>query len=167
MNRSDFWKIIAQSDVNGADQAEVLENVLAQRPADAIRAFAVHWGELMNEAYRRDLWAAAYVILGGCSDDGFTDFRYWLIGRGEAVYRAARSNPDTLVGAASESFPSYEELGYAAHRAYESVTGEELHFERDPVYPELTGPTWETEDDLARLLPELWHRFAPEWHSDE
>lgn len=31
------------------------------------------------EAYRRDLWAAAYHANGGCSDDGFIDFRIWLI----------------------------------------------------------------------------------------
>lgn len=65
---------------------------------------------------------------------------------------------------ATESFPFYEGLGYAAHSAYQSVTGEEMVFEEDPVCPELTGPDWKTDEDLARLVPELWRRFAPEWH---
>lgn len=32
--------------------------------------------------YRRDLWAAAYIIGGGCSDDSFIDFRAGLIAQG-------------------------------------------------------------------------------------
>ena len=32
--------------------------------------------------YRRDLWAAAYLIGGGCSDDSFIDFRAGLILQG-------------------------------------------------------------------------------------
>jgi len=163
MNREDFWKIIERS-AGGDDQAAELQRILSEMPAEAIRSFVVHWGELMNEAYRRDLWAAAFVIQGGCSDDAFTDFRYWLIGRGEAVYHAALKNPDSLLEPATESFPFYEELGYAAHSAYQSITGEEMVFEEDPAYPELTGPDWETDEDLARLVPELWRRFAPERH---
>ena len=32
--------------------------------------------------YRCDLWAAAYLIGGGCSDDSFIDFRAGLIAQG-------------------------------------------------------------------------------------
>ena len=32
--------------------------------------------------YRWDMWAAAYLIGGGCSDDGFIDFRAGLIAQG-------------------------------------------------------------------------------------
>jgi hypothetical protein len=36
------------------------------------------------------------LINGGMSDDGFTDFRYWLISRGRDVYERALADPDSL-----------------------------------------------------------------------
>jgi hypothetical protein len=35
---------------------------------------------LMDRSYRNDLWAAGYLINGGCSDDGFDYFRGWRAG---------------------------------------------------------------------------------------
>ncbi|EKC76209.1 hypothetical protein LEA_04821 [human gut metagenome] len=32
----------------------------------------------------------------GCSDDGFIDFRAWLIAQGKEVYMNALRDPDTL-----------------------------------------------------------------------
>ncbi|MEO5978010.1 MAG: DUF4240 domain-containing protein, partial [Chryseolinea sp.] len=40
--------------------------------------------------------AAAYTIHSGCSDDGFADFRGWLISRGKSVYENSLSSPDNL-----------------------------------------------------------------------
>ena len=39
----------------------------------------------MDDSYRWDLWGAAYLANGGCSDDGFDYFRGWLIGQGRKV----------------------------------------------------------------------------------
>ena len=50
----------------------------------------------MAEAYRWDLWAAAYLIQGGCSDDGFEYFCDWLISLGKHRFEAALRNPDSL-----------------------------------------------------------------------
>ena len=33
----------------------------------------------LAEAYRWDIWAIAFIINGGCSDDGFEYFRGWLV----------------------------------------------------------------------------------------
>ena len=38
----------------------------------------------------------AYIIGGGCSDDGFWDFRSWLAVRGKRVYLVALRNPESL-----------------------------------------------------------------------
>ena len=51
---------------------------------------------MLAEAYHWDLWGAAYLINGGCSDDGFEYFRRWLVLQGRDVFQAAVSNPDTL-----------------------------------------------------------------------
>ena len=51
----------------------------------------------MDRAYRQELWGAAYLINGGCSDDGFVYFLGWLIAQGRDVYQAALPDPDSLV----------------------------------------------------------------------
>lgn len=48
--------------------------------------------------YRYDLWAAAYLIGGGCSDDSFTDFRAGLIGQGCDWYEQATTSSDSGSG---------------------------------------------------------------------
>lgn len=49
-----------------------------------------------GEAYRTGLWAAAYLMRGGCSDDGFDYFRGWLLAQGRAVWEGAVAAPDSL-----------------------------------------------------------------------
>src|SRR5205823_6840092 len=44
--------------------------------------------------YRHDMWAGAYLIGGGCSDDGFISFRARLIAQGRDWYKKA--SPDSL-----------------------------------------------------------------------
>jgi hypothetical protein len=44
---------------------------------------------LMAQSYRLDLWGAAYLVNGGCSDDGFDYFRGWLLRQGRATWQAA------------------------------------------------------------------------------
>ena len=51
-------------------------------------------------AYQYGLWTAASVIeRGGCTDDGFIDFRGWLIAQGREVYMATLKDPDSLADA--------------------------------------------------------------------
>jgi hypothetical protein len=51
---------------------------------------------MSHEAYDWNLWGAAYLINGGCSDDGFHYFCNWLTLKGRDVFQAALTNPDTL-----------------------------------------------------------------------
>jgi hypothetical protein len=87
--------------------------------------------------YRYDLWAAAYLIGGGCSDDGFIDFRAGLIAQGCDWYQKAAASPDSLAdhpAVADAGHPRcdnplfYEEVSYAASRAFERVSGDEHAF---------------------------------------
>ena len=62
-----------------------------------IIAFECILCELVGEAYRRDLWSVVYTINGGCSDDGFLDFRSWLVMQGRDVLETAfGGNPESL-----------------------------------------------------------------------
>ncbi len=50
----------------------------------------------MDKAFTHSLWAAAYIIGGGCSDDAFADFRATLISHGRATFERVLKNPETL-----------------------------------------------------------------------
>ena len=70
MNESAFWSLIddtrSESDDDLERQAELLTDPLA---GQQIVEFARIWREKSVAAYNWNLWAAAYVINGGCSDD--------------------------------------------------------------------------------------------------
>src|SRR5262249_33459755 len=93
MDTSQFWQIIERSKAeSGGDcdkQVDALTTILLELPAEEIEEFATIFGRFHAQAYRNDVWAAAYIMNDGCSDDAFMDFRSWLIGQGEAVYTAA------------------------------------------------------------------------------
>ncbi len=111
----------------------------------------------MSIAYRWDLWAAAYIINGGCSDDGFEYFRAWLIAQGERVFHDALADPETLVDRA-EPDADAEGMLYAAAAAYESRVGARLpRGVAPPSNP--AGEPW-SEEDLPRMYPRLWARFS-------
>src|SRR5687767_14484267 len=79
----------------------------------------------MSQSYSSSLWGAAFVIMGGCSDDGFEYFRGWLISRGEDVYTQVLENPEYLAEYFTEDIlredllaPQLEEMLYVASHAY-------------------------------------------------
>jgi len=77
-----------------------------------------------RQAYRWDLWGAAYIIGGGCSDDGFIDFQYGLIAKGREIYESALANPDSLADLAIPGEIPNELFGYVADNVYEDLTVE-------------------------------------------
>ena len=93
MDREQFWALIeAAKTATGGDcraQTAQLIAALGERSVDEVLAWDRIHVELSVESYRRDLWGAAYLINGGCSDDGFDYFRGWLLGQGQAIWEAA------------------------------------------------------------------------------
>src|SRR6185369_7755120 len=101
MDQAGFWKIIDKSrmeaDGDPEEQLEILGELLQALPPDEIVSFDRYLSEYHARSDHWDLWGAAYIIGGGCSDDGFMDFRGWLISRGEKAYEAAMADPESLV----------------------------------------------------------------------
>jgi hypothetical protein len=168
MDTSQFWRLIEQSKTeSGGDcdeQIDVLTSILLVLPADEIEEFDVIFYRFHAQAYRRDLWAAAYIMNCGCSDDGFLDFRSWLIGQGEAIYTAALRDPESLVSVVESTqertragvpFYGYEcqHLAYVADVAYERKTGHSMP-EKTYSMPELIGEKWD-DDNLSAMYPKL------------
>src|SRR5262245_673914 len=131
MTNNQFWQIIADSrrdfDPNRRDgnmdlQAERLEELLTAMSADEVQEFDRIFTQLYFDAYRWELWAAAYIIEGGCSDDGFMDFRYWLVSMGREVYEAAMADAESLAdvaGGRGIEVCAFEEFGSIASRVLE------------------------------------------------
>ena len=100
MQTAQFWQLIDQSRQQATAQnqthAEALSEILNPLSVAEIIAFEHLFTRYFHEAYDWKLWAAAYLIHGGCSDDGFMDFRAWLIAQGETTYQKVLAHPDLL-----------------------------------------------------------------------
>ena len=157
----------ARADVGGADAEVVAERaveMLAALPPEQIAAAAQTLWDLMADSYRGDLWAAAYLINGGCSDDGFEYFRGWLITQGREVFERAVADPDSLAGVpavqatATETgnLECEEALGIARD-AYLKATGWELPGDAFTIrYPPVSF-AWDPADNaqVGIHLPQL------------
>ena len=162
MKNEYFWNIVNKAKANASDfedRAIQLKSLLMQLPAQEIVEFDIEYQQKMIQAYRWDLWGAAYVINGGCSDDGFHYFCAFLISEGEKIYNNAIRDPESLADIEIEEDAEFEEFSYVASEAYEEKTGNELppneiKFPSDPV-----GEDW-YEDDLDQMFPKLTKKYA-------
>ena len=168
MRTDDFWAVIdrATADRPGSPD-EVAKRAVADlgaRDPDEIVAWGRHLDKVMAASAKEDLWAAAYLINGGCSEDGFDNFRGWLIAHGRDVVAKAVREPDSLadlptVQAAATSGAVFEaeEVLSIASAAYQQATGSELPAEdRSATRPD-AADLWDfdNEDEMTRRLPEL------------
>jgi len=116
MTDDQFWDHIrAARAADPEEHAENLADRLSELPVADILAFGRRWVDRQTRAHTRELWGAAYLINGGCEADDLPEFLDWLILRGEAVYTAAVTNPDSLADAVDgesecevECSPAYE-----------------------------------------------------------
>lgn len=172
MNADQFWNIIEASrrrfdplhaSGNMERQLEDLRRLLLELPPKQIIGFRNLFREQMDAAFRWDLWGAAYIIAGGCSNDGFVYFRNWLISIGQRVLQQALADPESLADVADTPGVEdvfFEEFAYVPAEAYEKASGQEL-----PPYtgdtPQLPkGEPWSSSgDDLKRRFPKLWARY--------
>jgi hypothetical protein len=174
MDREQFWVMIeaARAASGGGCQAQTAQLVaaLSQRSVDEVLAWDRIHGELMAESYGWDLWGAAHLINGGCSDDGFDYFRGWLLGQGRAIWQAALADPDSLADhpeirahRPDQEFRVYfecEDILGVPYCAYEARTGQEFTVEVSGMrpWPPPLGQDWDFDDDaeMQRRYPRLW-----------
>jgi hypothetical protein len=164
MTADDFWKLIARSRRGAGDvdeqMARLLELLTGLEPRE-ILSFERRFQERVRDAYRNELWAAAYLINGGCSDDGFDYFLGWLIAQGRAYYEAALADPQKA-GRRVEPGEEVEceDIWSVAARAYEARTGKGDFYEVAPRVPRrLKGKDWD-EDTVEQLYPRLARKFS-------
>ena len=162
MNEGRFWQLIdetrAEADGDLERHAELLEDRLADEEPAAVAEFDRLFRQKRADAYRWDVWAAAYVINGGCSDDCFEYFRNYVISLGRERFEATLRDPDSLAEIEIAEDPEAESLGYAALAAYERAAGDEMPLS-DPFTPDQpAGNAWD-EDDVASVVPRLAEKY--------
>ena len=93
--------------------------------AEEILDFDRFLGHRIRDAFRNDLWAVAYIMNGGCSDDGFDYFIGWLIARGRKHYEAALAKPEAAADGVDPDDEPFENemIWYVASNAWAAKTG--------------------------------------------
>ena len=168
MNSEIFWELIDQSrkDADGDldTQHEIIVSKLSQYTVEEIFEFDRIFNKYYVDSYASDLWAAAYIINDGCSDDGFDYFRAWLISKGKKVYEDALKNPDSLADRISdEEYGEFEEFLSIANDAYSVLTGRDDFYDRPELvtypYPEIELTWHEDSEELREMFPKLAEKF--------
>lgn len=176
MDTNGFWDVIEAAQAPAGESKpfhEALADHLATRTEQEILDYQEKFDEAHQALYRWDVWAAAYLIGGGCSDDSFMDFRAGLIAQGRGWYQKAADSPDSLVGhpavatAARRPWDNplfYEQVNYAASYAFERVSGDDHAFwdaldsrEKCDRTPADMGEGFDFDDEqeMRRRLPRL------------
>jgi hypothetical protein len=172
MDMQQFWKLIEDARRQVSDPADGEE--VAARAAALLSAYSRERDRCCRaglagadgRSYRTPLWAAAYVINGGCSNDGFEYFRGWLILQGREVFEHVVADPDALADlpviraqAPGAAYLECEDTLYIAARAYRAATGEELPPQPFPIRHRELDPAWDFDFDdqieMKRRLPRL------------
>ncbi len=184
MDKSRFWQMIDDARAEAAPSDDIAP-VLTLRLAALDVSDIMRWQQLFTAyqrlSYKNKLWAAAYTINGGCSDDGFDYFRGWLTAQGKAVFMQALADPDSLADVDVEMDEAFYEdmlgLGYMAYFKKMNMTQRDYtkfraEYDAHPLsddelreiaaeihYAEDINTDWD-EDDLASVVPRLSEKFG-------
>lgn len=133
-----FWALIHQAKATCAHNMKAMETFIRVQLVTMGPESAWNFHHILHAysslAYQYGLWDAAGIIKEyGCSDDGFIDFRAWLIAQGKEVYLAALRDPDTLAEIEPYGDCCFECLSYVGSDAYEQLTGQSAYMDEMPL----------------------------------
>ena len=162
MDSDDFWKIVEEAksaSSSSFERPEALRHALQNLSPDEIQGFQETYIAQVYAAYTWPLWGAAYVMNGGCSDDGFDYFRDWLISEGKSVFDEALKDPESLAELEGADEFELEGFRYVADEVFEAKTGQPMKPEY-PAFPgEPAGVPWD-EDAVDKLYPKLASKYC-------
>jgi len=166
MTTEQFWEIVEDSHDKSmtVNEQKLFARLTAISEAE-ILAFDRIWTEHYYRLYTNALWGAAHLAQGWCSDDGFMDWRNWIISCGREAFEIALDRPDDLVPLIdSEPDAGCEGIAYIADNALRAKNPQWEGV--SPVHDTLVrpkepaGPRWASEEDLRMLLPKVYHRYV-------
>jgi len=167
MPREEFWETIdaarAAAMFHRSRLPAALREELEGRDEEEVLDFIRHFHECRIEAFRWELWAAAWVAGGGAAEEDFSDFRDWLITLGREAFEDVLHDPQRMLDHADPaelSDPFDAEVGKAAVDVYHELTGggEIPPGTLRPHPREPAGRPFKPED-LPRRYPRLWRAY--------
>ncbi|OLR93245.1 DUF4240 domain-containing protein [Actinokineospora bangkokensis] len=169
MDENTFWSLVDRARQSDPDEVgEALEVVLRDVGTADLVSFEQTYHRVAARAYTWEVWGAAYVAMGGCSDDSFDYFRAWLVGRGEDAFHRVVADPDSLADLVAgsgdagdpEDWMEDEALLGAADTVHEDRTGDHITFTEPLPDPDL-GEEWDFDDEpeMRRRYPRLAAQF--------
>ena len=162
MNREDFWQLVDNlvATTNGlCEFQEKLHAHLKSLSADEIEDFARHYAQLQNDANTTGVLEAAYIIGCGASNDGFIDFRRWIVFQGKSHFESIVADPDYLGTYDPNSDPI--EQWYCEYHpmwANEEVGRDRLQHFEVATYPNASSDS-DKPERLEMRYPKLWKRI--------
>lgn len=163
MQEQAFWSIVnSVRQVAGNDteaRVDALEQQLSHLNLDEIQGFQHQYDQMIHRANRWNLWGAAYLMNGGCSDDGFSYFCDWLISEGQNTFEHALAEPDSLAELPRQEYFELESYAYVALKLFESKGGGELERDFSIELAMPAGEEW-SEEELPLLLPKLAAKYG-------
>ena len=179
MSEDRFWALIGESRQRARKQklrkgedfidAHIKEHfeVLRRLSPEELIAYRITFHHFSGLAYRRDLWAVAYWLHAGCSDDGFIDFRACLISLGKEWYFQVLNDPDSLtdlVGRKDVPYMQAEGFQYVDSKVYKEKTGYDgmpdvAGIEYGPREPLGEDYDFEDDEEMGKRFPKLVARY--------
>ena len=149
INKETFWQLIEETKNQCGQDMDasiswIKKELLSMPPEQSLQFHTIMY-EYRDAADKYGLWTVATLIKEyGCSDDGFMDFRAWLIAQGKDIYMAALENPDSLAKVEKYGDCEFESLNYVGDEAYHELTGRSAYEDCTPemeqrVLEEISG----------------------------
>ena len=165
-----FWEIIENS-----NKGQELAKELSKLSEDEIFGYKYWWIHFHRQSYNQALWAVAYVVLGGCSDDGFDYFRFWLLSRGKSVFMKAIQEADSLCNEfdnlTDDEYPEWEDLDYVPKEVFEKNFNKDYYKAEENIdYGDISLPEiifeWneDDEDSIRKVCPKTFDKW---WDNDK
>jgi Protein of unknown function (DUF4240) len=166
-----FWNIIGDARSGARDDKDFLRRIdarLRMLKPEELMEFESHFEKIHTESYSWNLWGAAYLMNGGCGDDGFEYFRAWLIAQGKQTFEMVVKDPDALATVADRgrrASRGFEEFMHLARETYEEKTGEEMP-DSDALFQGvvLSEPSerWDFNEttEMKKRFPKLFAKYG-------
>ena len=162
MNEQILWKLVQnakEAKPTAYQQTQYLTLVISSYSAKDILSLKNIYWKLLKSSFTADLWAAAYVLNSGCSDQDFIYFRNWLILQGQATFKKTIQDPEYL--ADYLHLPLREPLQQPdfhhkialllAHKTDENLSLLDYRDEEE----NLNGEFWKNDSDIIDKVPLL------------
>jgi hypothetical protein len=169
-----FWEIVGSPDES--NRPELIDQRLDALSLDDLVGFRLAYDRLMAESFTVDLWGALHLLIPGCVDADFADFRSWLIEQGASLFRTLVKDPDSLADYLANqsriSFNAELNLDMVAIDLWINKTGklEDDFFaavdelDTEPMQLDESGDHWDFNDpnEYRSRLPKLSALLRPE-----